>query len=176
MLLKSFIYFVGLLVFLPNVASALVCGNYTCAPAGTWVTTLGGTDVKSAGVCRNVDGVPYCAASAIRCSAGYYANESYGCETTAPTVGYWSRYGSCFTLICNSCMKDTGHSHASSVAGEAQNICSCYLPTQVMYQGVNGYYDLTTPCYYTTVCQENHPAIEYSTSSSGETTGGGSAS
>lgn len=174
MLLKSFIYFVGLLVFLPDVASALVCGNYTCAPAGTWVTTLGGTDVKSAGVCRNVDGVPYCAASAIRCSAGYYADESYGCETTAPTVGYWSQYGSCFTLMCNSCTRDTGHSYASSVAGEAQNICSCYMPTQVMFYGVNGYYDLTTPCYYSDLCLKNHPAIEYSNMSDSEE--GGSAS
>lgn len=147
---------------MPDVASALVCGNYTCAPAGTWVTTLGGIDVKSAGVCRDVDGVSYCAASAIRCSVGHYADKGYGCETTAPTVGYWSRYGSCFTLICNSCMEDTGHSYATSVAGEAQNICSCYLPTQVMYQGVNGYYDLTTPCSYTDVCLENYPAIEYS--------------
>lgn len=178
MLLKSFIYFVGLLVFLPYVASAKDCGNYTCAPAGTWITTRGGTDVKSAGVCRTVNGTVYCAASAIRCSKGYYADTSSGCDGSAPAVGYWSRYGTCFTLKCNSCVQDTGAGFATSTAGEAQNICQCYLQTQTMHYGTNGYYELSAPCYYTSVCRENHPAIEYSTSSSTSsgTSGGGGAS
>lgn len=176
MLFKPFIYFVGLVVFLPNVASALVCGDYTCAAAGTWVDTGYGTDVKSAGVCRTVNGTVYCAASAIRCSTGYYADTSSGCDGSAPTVGYWSQYGTCFTLKCNSCVKDTGAGFATSDVGEAQNICQCYLQTQTMHYGTNGYYELSAPCYYTSVCSKNNPAIEYSTGSSSGTTGGGSAS
>lgn len=172
---------VSVLLVLPNVSYALICGNTTCAPAGTWTHVSDGYDVKSAGECTDVDGIDFCAATSIRCAAGYFASDinDQCVPSGTATPGYYSKYG-CFTLKCDSCIDTLGGVPGlTSIAGEAQNECQCFYQTEMMLLGENGYYEVTDPCYYRGVCNKNVPAVETPTSGqlpSGQLPSGGDAS
>lgn len=144
----------------PGGACAVTCGNYECGTARVWTSLGNGYDVLPTGTCRTINRTSYCAASSIRCSAGYYAADvDSGCQTAPATTGYYSQYA-CFTLLCESCADEIGDRYATSTAGSAQNVCQCYLPASRTFYGTNGYYVFSEPCYYTTACPINIPAIE----------------
>ena len=107
------------------------------------------------GYCVTVDGTDYCAASAARCAAGYFAGSRSGrvCESVAKGAGYVPRCPSssgslCFGLECTKCSTYTGDSNATSVAGSAENSCGCYLAASSTLDGTNGKFRYSSNCYY----------------------------
>lgn len=164
---SSFISFFVLLVVVPNVASAVTCGGKTCASSGSWVSVGSGIQVRSLGYCVTANSREYCAASAARCMAGYFADTRSGniCEAVTPNAGYAPRCPSstgplCFGLSCTKCSDYTGDSKATSVAGTAENSCGCYLAaSSTLNEGTNGDFKYTSKCYYTdsTDCATTRP-------------------
>lgn len=153
---SSFMSIFALLVVVPSIADAadaVTCGEVTCKSSGTWVYVGSGIEVQSLGYCITVNGGQYCAASAARCRAGYFAGLPV-CESVTPKAGYAPRCPSsggalCFGISCTKCSSYTGVSNATSDAGTAENSCGCYLAaSSTLNEGTNGKFKYSSKCYY----------------------------
>ncbi len=67
------------------------------------------------------------------------ANTEYRCA-----AGY---YGSA-PFLCNDCKTATGNSAATSQAGQASDVTSCYLPAGYIGNDASGTYTYTANCFY----------------------------